>query len=235
MRKKDRYSMVLDAKTRGFLSKVVPWTGTFESHGWRIKDADFRPQQHKSTAHWRGEVDIKDYRYKKDGHFISLEVFDENGKVEDREVDPEVTNGTVDTMTATLAVLEAFKTSGKCEGASEVFDGKRRFKQAFSDKGEVILEASKYNIYEGAARECTVEVTPINGAWSEKPRGWLSIQEQGRKKGTIPTVWIASLNPGAPAVPVKIRVKTDYGTLFMHLAEYKSAGDVKVAEKRVKE
>lgn len=232
LRKKGRYDMVLDAKTRGFLATLVPWEGRFESHGWEVKEGDFRPEQHKSTASWRKELDIKDYRYKQDGKFVSLEVFDEKGKVEDREIDAEVTDGTVDTMTATLAVLDAYNKTGKCEGSSEVFDGKRRFKQAFVDKGEVELEPSKYNIYGGKARECTVEITPINGKWSEKPRGWLSIQEQGRKKGTMPTVWIAQVTPGQPAVAVKIRVKTDYGTLFMHLAEYKSGDNIVVAQER---
>jgi hypothetical protein len=40
----------------------------------------------------------------------------------------------------------------------------------------------------------------------------------------MPTIWLAQMAPGEPAVPVKIRVKTEYGTLFMHLTGYKGAG-----------
>ena len=130
-------------------------------------------------------------------------------------------------------MLENFNETGKCEGSELVFDGKRSFEQKFAHEENVELQSSRYNIYEGAAAKCTVEVTPQKGAWHKNPRGWMSIQEQGREKGTMPTVWIASIEEGAPAVPVKIFVKTDYGALFMHLAEYTNGDKIVVAEKRV--
>ena len=59
------------------------------------------------------------------------------------------------------------------------------------------------------------------------PRGWLSIQEQGRSKGSLPTIWLAKIDKDGPAVPVKLRLKTDYGTLFSHLIDYKN-GDKEI-------
>lgn len=235
LRKTNNYDIVLDAKTRGFLASLVPWEGTFESHGWIVKGDEFKPQKHQSSATWRDETDIKEYLYNKDGSFKSLRVTDKHSKEELRKIDPAVTNGTIDALTATLDVLENYNKTKKCEGSSEVFDGKRRFKQVFKHEKNITLEASKYNIYGGPAAECTVEVVPVSGEWSKKPRGWLSIQEQGRERGTMPTVWIAQLDKDGPAVPVKIRVKTAYGTLFMHLAEYHNADTILVAEKRVTE
>ena len=96
----------------------------------------------------------------------------------------------------------------------------------FKEKGTVELKASRWNVYEGSAIECTAEVQPIAGKWHEKPRGWMSIQEQGRERGTIPTVWFAKITEGQPAVPVKVRVKTSYGTLFMHMTKYETAGNM---------
>lgn len=235
MRKPGRYDFIMQATTRGFLGSMIPWKGTFQSHGWRMGESDFQPQKHQSTASWRDEIDIKKYLYNKDGTFKSLTITDERRDNEKREVDAEVTDGTIDTLTAALEVFETYTKTNKCEGEAEVFDGKRRFKQIFRHQQNVELTSSKYNIYEGPAAECTVEVVPVSGDWHEKPRGWMSIQEQGREKGTMPTVWVAQLAEGQPAIPVKIRVKTDYGTLFMHLAEYESADKILVAEKRVKE
>lgn len=234
LRKKNRYSIILDAHTRGFLGSLVPWEGTFESHGRASKDT-FKVEKHQSTTTWRGEDDIKEYLYNRDGSFKSLHIKEGEKPREKKDVKAEVTNQTTDVLTATLKVLEAYNKTGKCEGKAEVFDGKRRFEQAFMHQKNVTLTSSKYNIFEGDAAECTVQVTPINGEWSKKPRGWLSIQEQGRERGTMPTVWIGKLSEGGPAIPVKIRVKTAYGTLFMHLAEYKSADRELVAEKRVKD
>jgi len=233
MKPKDRYSINMGAKTRGFLGKLAPWVGTFESHGWTFKGGDMRPQQHKSIATWRGEQEVKDYAYKKDGTFKQLVIDDHDSEPEIQDIDATVTDGTTDALTATLLVLENFNKTGQCEGASLVFDGKRSFEQKFTHMENVQLTASKYNIYEGPAAKCTVEVIPKEGKWHDKPRGWMSIQEQGRDKGTMPTVWIAQIKEGAPAVPVKIFVKTDYGAMFMHLAEYQNDEMKLVAEKRI--
>lgn len=232
LRKKGRYDLVLGAKTRGLLGSLAPWDGTFESHGWTTS-AGYKPQKHQSVATWRGETDVKEYLYNKDGTFKSLTITEPDKDPEKKDVEKDVTDGTVDALTATLSVLENYNENQECNGTSEVFDGKRRFKQVFKHEQSVELKASKYNIYEGTAAECTVEVVPVSGEWHSKPRGWLSIQEQGRERGTMPTVWIAQMSENGPAVPVKIRVKTAYGTLFMHLAEYQNADKMLVAEKRV--
>ena len=229
-----RYSLTLGANTRGVLGSLAPWTGTFESHGWIREDGTLQPELHKSTAIWRGESEIKEYDYSREGVFKGLTVT-EGDKVKTEMPDAALTQGTTDVLSATLEVLRKVANGEACAGTAEVFDGDRRFRQIFAPAEAVTLEPSKYNIFGGQAEECTVEVVPVAGEWHEKPRGWMSIQEQGRERGTMPTVWMANMAPGAPAVPIKIRVKTEYGTLFMHLAEYRNNGQVVVAEKRVKD
>lgn len=231
--KKGRYDLVLGTQTRGFLGSIIPWKGTFESHGWIMDDDKFRPQHHQSTTGWNDEIDIKKYIYNKDGSFKSLHITDDHSNNELRDVASELTDQSTDALTATLQVLSDYNKTGKCEGSSEVFDGKRRFTQEFKHEKETTLSASKYNIFDGKSAQCIVEVTPIAGAWHKKPRGWLSIQEQGRERGLMPTVWIGKLSENGPAIPIKIRIKTAYGTLFMHLAEYKNAGKTLITEKRM--
>ena len=215
---KDRFDIHLWAKTYGLLGKLAPWHGTFESHGWQGKTN--KPQLHKSTAVWRGEEDIKEYKYAKDGKFLEYRLTDDENDGSPREVDDKLTQNTSDVLTATLNTMQAIAGGSKCEGETEIFDGKRRYKLIFKHKGEVTLEASRYNVYAGPAVECSAEVEPMAGKWHDKPRGWLSIQEQGRELGKIPTVWFAQITEGQPAVPVKVLVKTSYGTLFMHITDY---------------
>ena len=130
-------------------------------------------------------------------------------------------NNTTDILSATVTVMNNIIETSKCDGTSDIYDGKRRFTLNFKDKGESTLSKSKYNIFSGPARFCTVEIEPKGGRWHEKPRGWLSIQEQGRQKGALPAVWMAKVEGFEYAIPVKIRVKTDYGTLLMHLTNVK--------------
>ncbi len=235
MRNPGRYGMVMSARTRGFLGRLAPWHGTFESHGWVMEEGGYRPELHKSTTTWRDEVEIKEYKYNRQGGFDGLIITDHEKPPHKKEVDDELTQGTTDAFTAALSVLSAIAAGEECNSSSEVFDGKRRFEQVFVQEDVGTLEASRYNIFEGIAAQCYVEVKPIAGAWHKKPRGWMSIQEQGRERGTMPTVWIGKLSKDGPAVPVKVRVKTEYGALFMHLAEYSDGEKTVVAEKRVKD
>ncbi len=213
-----RYSSVLTAKTYGLLGRLAPWDGIFESHGWA--GTINRPEMHQSTATWRGSEETKTYRYNKDTSFDGLKIIDDGKKKKVKAVDSKLTNGTTDILTSTLNTMQMVAAQNKCDGTDEVFDGKRRYKIHFKQKSEVILEASKWNVYSGPAVQCTVEVEPVAGAWHKKPRGWLSIQEQGRERGKIPTVWFAKVAEGKPAIPVKVMVKTSYGTLFMHMTSY---------------
>ena len=226
---KNRYDISLAAQTFGLLGKLAPWQGVFKTHGWKDLQAN-KPELHQSVAIWRDEEEIKKYRYKKDGSFNGYSVKDNENDGSIQKIDDELTQGTTDVLTATLNTMNIIAAKNKCEGSSEIFDGKRRFKLVFKQKKEVQLEASKYNVYAGSAIECAVEVQPVAGKWREKPRGWMSIQEQGRERGTMPTVWFAQMKEGHPAVPVKVRVKTNYGTLFMHMTKY-HAGETKLALK----
>ncbi len=221
-RNKGRYSMDFSAETRGLLGSLAPWKGSFTAKGWALRDGRLLPELHESVAMWRDEKEVKSYNYTKDGGFQDLVTLYEGKKPKTSIPDEELTKGTTDALTATLLVMEHVSDGGDCVGESEVFDGKRRYKLIFRHNRFVMLDKSKYNAYAGAAAECTAEVVPIAGAWYKKPRGWLSIQEQGRDLGTMPTIWFAQVKKNAVVVPVRVRVKTTYGTLFMHMTHYKS-------------
>lgn len=228
---KSRYNLKLSAKTYGLLGKLAPWQGIFASEGWKGKANKLhKPQSHTATTIWKDEEEIKKYNYNKDGTFKTYSLKDDRNDGSPRAVDDELTQGTMDVLTATLNTMELISGKNKCEGSTEIFDGKRRYELVFNYKKDVVLKSSRWNIYDGPAIECTVEVKPIAGKWREKPRGWMSIQEQGRERGKMPTVWFASVIEGQPAVPVKVLVKTSYGTLFMHMTAYEG-GDTKIAQK----
>lgn len=219
--KNGRYSLKLGAKTIGFLERLVPWEGTFETNGWQLGEKGDQPEVHRSVATWRGQDDLTEYLYGKDGSFKSLRIIEDSKDKSPTDIAPELVQGTTDVLTGTLEVMKHIQKDGKCEGESEIFDGKRRFAMIFNHEMDEVLIPTDYNVYQGATSRCQVEVKPVSGEWHVKPRGWMSIQEQGRQAGSLPTVWFAKVAEDVPAVPVKIRVKTEYGTLFMHLTEYR--------------
>lgn len=222
--KKTNYWLSLGAKTHGMLGKLAPWKGVFSTKGWYdVKNALPQPELHQSDTTWRDEQEITQFFYNKNGSFKEYRIKneDENGP---KPPEPGLADESTDVLSSTLKVMNKVAEGGKCEGTDKIFDGSRSYNLVFHEKQRVELKANEYNVYAGPATECSVEVKPLKGKWHSKPRGWMSIQEQGRERGTMPTIWLAQMAPGEPAVPVKIRVKTEYGTLFMHLTGYKGAG-----------
>lgn len=211
----DDYNVFMEAGTRGWLKALAPWDGTFESAGAK-KDKDFFPTFHKSVATWAGEEEINDFKYK-DGNLVSFMIDEYDKEPDYPELDPKLTLNTTDILSAALKMMQNVGGGTPCDSKADIYDGKRRFEVSFKDRGEEIMPQSRYNGFAGTARVCEVEVTPKGGQWHNKPRGWLSIQEQGRQLGSLPIVWLAKMDNHGYAIPVKVQVKTEYGTLMMHL------------------
>ncbi len=224
LKAKNKYLLRLGAYTHGMLAKLAPWKGVFETHGWYdVKKAFPQPEIHFSDTTWRDEKELTEFLYNKDGSFKQFRIHNRE-KDGPEETEKGLPDNSTDILSSTLKVMNKIAEGGKCEGSDKIFDGARSYNLIFHHQQQVVLKGNEYNIYSGPATECTIEVKPLEGKWHKKPRGWLSIQEQGRERGKMPTIWLAQMAPGEPAVPVKIRVKTEYGTLFMHLTGYKGAG-----------
>lgn len=213
---KSAYTADLTAKTRGFLGTLVPWQGTFATKGTHSKNK-LVVKTHRSTSTWKGEEDSASYVFDANGNLTHLKLR-KDGKDETPKLDPPLTHGVTDILSAALMAFMHADGGKECIGASDIFDSKRRFTLDFKPVGRETLKESRYTFYKGESVKCTAEVIPKGGAWHKKPRGWLSIQEQGRSAGMMPTLWVAKVAPNLPPMPIKIRIKTDYGTLFMHLA-----------------
>lgn len=221
------YEITLSSKTRGFLKTLAPWSGVFTTSGIFDKDGHAYPLEHASISTWKSVTEEKKYTYDGKGTFKSYKVTEtreDKDPIEKtpKDLDPEISKDTTDLLTATYQLLRSLPQTKSCTGDSLIFDGDRSFKLVFKETLTESLTESKYNIFQGESIYCQVEVVPDKGKWRKKPRGWLSIQEQGRKVGSLPTLWLGRMSENDPYIPVKIRVKTDYGTLFMHLTSYKN-------------
>lgn len=218
------YETSLTSSTHGFLKKFAPWSGEFKSDGI-INDGKAYPLNHSSSSTWKSETETKTYKYNGMGSLVSYkaEETDKDGKIKDKtkdQPDKDLTENATDILSATLNMLHHLPATKTCSGEEIIFDGDRTFKLVFKETQEENLTRSKYNLYQGPALSCQVEVVPDKGKWRKKPRGWLSIQEQGRKKGQLPKIWLGKVKEASTWIPVKILVKTEYGALFMHMTEY---------------
>ncbi len=218
-----KYDVSLTAGTQGLLKQLADWSGKFESKG-NIAGGKTYPLSHQSASVWKGSTQSKLFKYDGKGNFLSYQMTDDGKDQTPKDIDLSLAKGTTDTLSATLHLMIGLPKGQVCAGNELVFDGDRNFRLHFTGTATENLQKTNYNIYSGPTISCSVEVTPEKGKWRKKPRGWLSIQEQGRNKGSLPTVWFGPVK-GQPDiyVPVKIRIKTDYGTLFLHLTSEKTS------------
>ena len=204
------YDLNMDLKTAGMLGKLAPWEGVLNSQG---KNAS--PLEHSFKSVWRGKPEITTFRFNKDGSLKSHVRVEDDGKIVDEMPPAEVLAGNpTDTMTA---LYMAMSNANGCATTERVMDGKRSFDMAFRSKGQEDLKASKYSVFDGSAEICEVEIIPVAGKWREKPRGWMSIQEQAKGNGQLPRLWFGRVHDDMPPIPVRFFIKTNYGAMVMHL------------------
>ena len=228
-----RYAIDLNSRTVSGFRIVAPWSGQFTTEGWLTKDG-LQPETHKSVSKGSEKTKVKSYKYNKNGELVSLSSLENETDKTPNPIDKTLTPpGLVDVLTATLQAADRVEAGKGCTGSSLIFDGDRNFTLSFQDAGTEQLESSKFNIYSGSAQACTFSMEPGKGKWKKKLRGWMMLQEQSRKQGAEPTVWFAKPDPAGPYVPVRVQVKSNYGTLLLHLSSV-SSPDGKFSKSAVK-
>ena len=211
----DTYNLQMDLETVGLLGNLAPWSGIIHTNGLNKQDQSI-PLKHSFAATWRGKVATTKLDYNNDGELTSYILEKDDGTVEDKMPVEEVLIGQpVDMLTALFRTMHG----ETCESIQPSLDGKRRFDMVFRSVGTDVREKSRYSSFEGETEMCEVEIVPVSGKWREKPRGWMSIQEQAKGNGQLPRLWFGKVRDDMPSIPVRFQIKTDYGTMIMHLKD----------------
>lgn len=206
------YKAVLDAGLHGWLKKLAPWYGRIETTGAQPA----LPRSHIFTSSWKGKVEKTRFSFER-GQYVSGSKTESDGKVTPLPKDPELTRGAVDVVTTLYMAMRKLNQTGSCALSQKAYDGRRSFLMIYRDAGDVTLKKTKLNPYAGPAKKCTVELKPLAGKWHDKPRGWLSVQEQSRLKGQLPTITFGKLLAKGGYAPVKAELQTRYGAAVLHL------------------
>ena len=212
----DRYSVQVDAATDGFLGRMFPWQTQSRSVGAIQADGQLAPSRHSQVSTLRGSP-----------RNVTLD-YDSTGAVraqvtpppqdDDREPVPEsLLRGTLDPLSSVLRVLLAGARGEGCRQSVPVFDGRRRYDMQFADEGMRMVDASRYSVFAGAARQCRVSHTPIAG-YNRKPDGGPFWRRGGGQERRPPVeVWIAPVTPGGPPLPVRLETDSGFGWVVIHL------------------
>ena len=189
----------------GVLRLIVNFTMHTQSQG-AIGADRLQPQRHETASRVRGKDRLARLDYPGDGHVAAVVAPpDDPGRP---KPSPQQLIGTIDPLSAILAIGHHVARTGHCGGTVAIFDGRRRYDMTLADRGVDRLERAAGHAYAGDARRCDVAVVKIAGFSFDQdysPR-----TERGR-------VWLAAPRPDAPPLPVRVEFDTDWGAISVQM------------------
>lgn len=195
----------VEGRSKGTLVAAEPEAETGAKNG-------LKPQRFESASRKGDKEKQREITYLDDG---SLEVRHNPARDDEPLAEP-LLRGTLDPVTALYAMIGSFDEARRCAGRLPVFDGRRRYDLTLKPLGDAQLEPSGYGIYSGPATRCRVTLRPIAG-----------FEKKGKSLSRLPRkveVWLAPLEPGGPAVPVRLEGENPWGHMVVHLISAKSGG-----------
>lgn len=167
------------------------------------------PRDYLSGGTWRGNPRHVEIAYP-DGqpHVVTVVPPEDN----EREPVPEaMQRGTVDTLSAVAELLHTVALTGRCEGQARTFDGHRVTEVSAHTVGIEVLPPESRSSFSGPALRCDLEGRQLAGF--PKDAG----PDDMLRKPQHSSIWVASLRPGMPQVPVLMSFETRF---FGHVRLY---------------
>jgi Protein of unknown function (DUF3108) len=205
----DGYRANSHMRTVGLIGALFPWESTSSAFGI-VAGAQLLPEEYRLRSAFRGRSTEVDLRYET-GDAVVERVVGEFGEGRREVVRGAERLGTVDPLSAAVAVSHELALEGRCAGTFRVFDGVRRYDLYYEDLGDTDLEASGRSSFAGPARLCRAQVKPVAGFLASGPGS-------GESPRWV-TAWLSRPVSGAVPVPVRLDLEGPRGTLRAYLRE----------------
>ena len=211
----DRYILTANYATTGVAGLVVEQSTNAVARG-RLTPGSAIPESFRNHTRRNGLDRYSQVDYHPDGT-----VRGSSTPSPANLVGPEQARGTVDNLTAHLRVERQLAVTGNCALTVPVFDGRHRYDVVFAGGQRQLLKPESGQRFEGEAVACSM--TRYNREVDEGEQG------EGARQGTM---WYAALVPGGDVmIPVRMRLRTQIGTVDVYLAELHGRGvDLRLIE-----
>lgn len=191
----DGYQLGVAFHTVGLVGSVMHGDMLAHSQGvWR--PGRVIPQHFHSGGLWLGSPHVIDIEYPNgQPKLISLlpQVDTPREPITDAAI-----QDTADALSAVAFLLNTVATTGRCEGEVKIYDGRRVVRIAAHSAGTEILPLESRSSYAGPALRCDMEGHELAGfPLSAGP-------DDSVRKTQYSQVWVATLQPGMPPVPVRM-------------------------------
>jgi len=168
------------------------------------------PRRFYSAGHLRGRPRVTQIDYPKGQP--EIRTLTPPNEQEREPVPPADQVGTVDSLSAMAQLVRQVNATGRCDGHSRTYDGRRLAELTARTAGREVLEQTSRSSFAGTALRCDFAGRQLGGFLLDADRA----KAQRPRRGTA---WFAAATPGGPMIPVRIQFETDLiGNLTMYLA-----------------
>lgn len=218
----DSYDVDLSAHIVGVAAAFSGWRSDVRSSG-RLEGARLRPARN-TVQRINGDSDkTTTITFLGEGR-IDVEMVPSSKPKREQTIPPQRLVEALDPLSGVVSILQALHAgTPACAGQVPVFDGRRLYRADLSDSGTVMLAKAEQGLYSGAARRCTLSLTPMVGDFNfgderrtAKPTEYLQRTARAPDQRVI-TTWLASPGGNLPAVPVRIESESPWGRVIVHL------------------
>ncbi|MBM3525203.1 MAG: DUF3108 domain-containing protein [Alphaproteobacteria bacterium] len=206
-----RYDVLTRIKTRGFYAALFPWEQTTRAVG-QVSDAKVAPLRYEQRGRFRGNERIVEIEFRA-GRVADLKLIPPPAEDLDREtLTADDVLGAVDPLSGVVSMLIRVSRGDRCEGSYDGFDGRRRFRIEFSDRGLERVEGGGSGAIAGPAQGCGFIYRQTGGFARRATWG----QDRQREPQTG-RVWLAGVIANAPMVPIKAEIDSNWGRTLAYL------------------
>jgi hypothetical protein len=201
----NRYSIKSVSRSEGVLELLVNFRRHNDVLG-QIAEHMAKPSRYAATGVWAGKARSVVIVYTNtDGLRFTAQP---NASEDKREAVPaNLLPGTTDPFSALYQAVLRYHDREKCDGRSEVFDGRRRYDFLFESVAGKPVEGP---LYSGTAHVCRVRQMPIAGF---SKAIWLP--SLVRPEWT--DIWLAKVRDDLPALPARLEADAGLGAMVAHL------------------
>ena len=210
----DRYRLSARGQTEGVTSWVYTWNQALTVEG-RDQDGRIEPQTYTAETQWQSNERSLRLGFNPEGSYaLEQDPAPEPDPDIEGSLPEQLPEGIVDPLSFAIAATRVLEKSGRCDQTVPVFDGQRRYDLILKDLGPANLAANRYSVYQGPAVRCSVAMNRISGF-----RKSLSASQQERDRSTPPTLWVATIRPDLPPLPVRYEGEIKLGKIVVHLTK----------------
>jgi hypothetical protein len=192
------YRLALRFHTTGIAALFVG--DSLEEHtAGRFENEQPAPTQYSSNGHLHGQDRIVDLTWRL-GSPIVTSITPQN-RTEREDVPAALLAHTVDPLDAIVLLMHQVNRTGRCEGSSRAYDGRRLQLLEARTAGEEIVPATGRSNFAGPALRCDFTDKTLAGFRTGSGRDDDLREHHG-------TIWLGKVFPGAERLPVRASVET---------------------------